>query len=400
MKENTVIYTRNVLIAQCTDDFGPFCGRVYRSMEEYVNDGTIKRCTVYFCGVIDEHFCEIDSKKVDKVYLVNGYVSGTCNYKGAELVERDELPQDIYGVGVWFPRLFQSKKNYFKAVESEHQFQSLTESNKPRRALRSGIYMTPVEKKDDGVYFNLLRCSSNFDGPTDNYRDTDYEIVDLIKERVRPCFQTDTLLNHTLAQIYHNSVNEVNGRSHKAKIKEHSDKTKDMPINGLIAFCTFYEQFDGDKGFTGINCSGDDYKYKDTSVLTRLRFRLKPEVQDDLDQYSKKFDILLLPNSVFVIPLSTNRLYTHEIVPAGLESTMLPTRMGYVIRCSNTPAVHRNGQTFIIQEDKEVPLVSPTNQGIDELRKLYYKENLTTELVTYDQIYFSMNGGDYKEPIV
>ena len=30
----------------------------------------------------------------------------------------------------------------------------------------------------------------------------------------------------------------------KAKIKAHADKTKDMPVNGLMAFVTFYDKLE------------------------------------------------------------------------------------------------------------------------------------------------------------
>ena len=48
-------------------------------------------------------------------------------------------------------------------------------------------------------------------------------------------------LNHVLAQIYYNKSATEDQKQTKAKIKAHSDKTKDMPTNGLMAFCTFYD---------------------------------------------------------------------------------------------------------------------------------------------------------------
>jgi hypothetical protein len=61
---------------------------------------------------------------------------------------------------------------------TEHQFQHLTESNKPGTAFRKGIYITNVTTtENDTLEFNLLRCSSNLDGSTDNFRDTDNHII-------------------------------------------------------------------------------------------------------------------------------------------------------------------------------------------------------------------------------
>lgn len=65
------------------------------------------------------------------------------------------------------------------------------------------------------------------------------------------------------------------------------------------------------------------------------------------------FDITLYPNSVFVMSLDMNRLYTHEIIPSILPIDRIPTRMGYVIRCSKTNAIFKNEQTYIINENNE-----------------------------------------------
>ena len=35
----------------------------------------------------------------------------------------------------------------------------------------------------------------------------------------------------------------------------------------------------------------------------------------------ERFEVTFYPNSVFIIPLSTNQLYTHETCPAGLSAT-------------------------------------------------------------------------------
>src|SRR4029079_302177 len=124
----------------------------------------------------------------------------------------------------------------------------------------------------------------------------------------------------------------------KAKIKKHSDKTKDMPLNGLIVFCTFYKDHLNNKNIQKSKNDAFDYCYKDTSVLTRLRFELKKTVNNS--NLKRKFDVILYPNSVFIMSLSTNRLYTHEIVPSTLPIDMIPTRMGYVVRCSKMDAIY------------------------------------------------------------
>ena len=96
-----------------------------------------------------------------------------------------------------------------------------------------------------------------------------------------------------------------------------------------------------------------------------------------------------------------NRLYTHEIIPSNISIDKMPTRIGYVIRCSKTDAIFDSSQnqTFIIDEDKLIKLEKPTEDDIKKLKELYACENLTDNVVEYNKIYFSLNDGDYIKPI-
>lgn len=264
------------------------------------------------------------------------------NFGGdANLVSLGQVPINYHGVGVFFPRFFDEERTFFERITKEHDFQSLSLSDKPGNAFRRGIYLTKVKQRDDeSILFRLLRCSTNLAGPTDNLRETgdikivfDYFIhsfvfccsdVALLQRvnHVRPLFFPDSAeLNHVLAQTYHNSESE-NGKQKKAKISEHSDKTKDMPEGGLLAFCTFYEDFENDFKKLGSEKSGFfDYVFGKgtTSVLTKLRFRLKPQALEINPTLAKSFDVTLFPNSVYIMSLLANRWYTHEIVPSSLN---------------------------------------------------------------------------------
>ncbi len=80
-----------------------------------------------------------------------------------------------------------------------------------------------------------------------------------------------------------------------------------------------------------------------------LRFRLKVTVTAAAQgALPAQFTLPLYPGSVFFMPLSTNRLYVHEIVPSELDAARIPTRLGYVARCSNAEAVHREGHTSLV----------------------------------------------------
>jgi len=391
--------------------------------------------------------------------------------------------------------------DYFHTIRHAHTFQSLTESNKPGTAHRLGIYLTPVvpvqrgEGSDEDhkcnavgaapmadaansgtgthmnngtataakdLHFRLLRCSSNFSGPTADFQPVDTAIVNAPNVAAEGVFDQHALLNHVLAQIYLNKPRKsANSKETKAKIKEHSDKTKDMPCNGIMAFVTFYDTEALSKleplnyhrhGTHNRGLPAFDFGYKGQSALTQLVFRLKQSALCAYPSLKKEFTVTLYPNSVFFMSLLTNRLYTHEIKPSCLDAKYLPTRMGYVVRCSNAEAVFRQSdqRTCLIMNEENivtsatftstktntstsscnsmigssydsnsnsnrnrngctstasggqwplVPLENATPEGMTRLRQLYAQENLSDKVVDYGSVLFSMNRGDYLPPI-
>ena len=333
------------------------------------------------------------------------------------VVDVGRVPLLVHGMGVFYRRFFNPSLNYFDAINSEHEFQSLTESTKPGTAHRTGIYLTPVspsEKGDDGLHFRLLRCSTNLSGPTDNFRSTDCAIVDALNQEAAELFDGAAPLNHVLAQIYWNKVATADHKMTKAKISSHADKTKDMPRSGIMAFCTFYSELE--RRLERSDSRPFDWTFKQqTSGLTTLQFRLKKCVADRPGcTLQPAFTVCLYPDSVFIMPLTTNRLYTHEIRPSVLGAELLPTRLGYVVRSSLKECFHVNGGTFLKvqpgvgsmkhgQSENEtvlVPLEPATQDGVAELRKMYMRENRTDEIVDYgDRFLFSLNAGDYSRPI-
>lgn len=390
-----------------------FCGIVLKDttdIDNYADD-----IIIYICGNIEKFKLKNKMVKFIRELSYNYDISDNNDYIPISL---GQVPINVHNVGLYFRKLFDSEEDYFNLIQQEHKFQNLTESNKPSNAFRKGIYITKVQKEDENLKFNLLRCSTNLDGPTDNYRQTDNEIINTVNDVSQHFFEEKVELNHVLAQIYINKkeisffiwlmmlINyiwmylfknpyfNIKHTEKKAKIKAHSDKTKDMPANATMAFCTFYD-FNG-KQIKKSKNDLFDYCYNNTSVLTELHFKLKSMVSDK--KYVKQFSVTLYPNSVFLIPLSTNRLYTHEIRPSGLPIDKIPTRMGYVIRCSNTKAIYKDGQTYIDENGTYNKLVKFNEDDVAKLRELYFKENTTIEHINYGQIYFSMNNGDYTKP--
>lgn len=369
------------------------------SIDDHSSDlPSFSKRDVYLCGDISKAD-DLDLKSAKRVFIVkelsHGYGDGTG--ETWPLVDLGQVPVFVHGVGVYYRRFLDPTVDWFNLISQEHAFQSLTESNKPGSAHRRGIYLTPVKQNGAELHFRLLRCSTNLSGPTENFRATDTSIVDALNQEATEIFQKPARLNHVLAQVYRNTAATDVHKQTKAKISAHADKTKDMPENGIMAFCTFYSQLDKLEPLTDDRF---DYGYKNRSGLTRLVFKLKESSQKSTgENLPAQFAVTMYPNSVFFMPLSTNRLYTHEIRSSMLDANKLPTRMGYVVRCSATEAVHKDGNTFLKSNKQLTMLRPPTPEGMALLRKLYAEQNKTDAFVDYgDQFLFSMNQGDYTAP--
>ena len=367
-----------------------FCGLVLPSIEL---DQIKHRALIYLTGDISQHTIPSNHK----VFIVRQF-SSNFDESDNRVIDMGAVPINIHEMGIYLRIFFPGSKSYFTESIQSHEFQDLTMSNLGGSSLRRGIYLSDVKKiGEDSIKYNLLRCSTNLSGPTDNFRQIDHEVIASVNEISGQYFKKPAPLNHVLAQIYNNSVNTGKRvRQKKAVIKLHSDKTKDMPMNGLIAFATFYDGVS--EGRLNAKLSNFDYYYKDKSVLTKLHFKLKNVIEDKT--LVEDFSVTLYPNSVFLIPLSTNCLYQHEIVPSTLPVNRIPTRLGYVIRCSNTVSIHTAGQTYIDRSGQLTALVDTTKEDNRYLKQLYLRENKSIDVVPYDNINYSMNTGDYKKPIV
>lgn len=401
--EARIIDTNNVLVVLSKLEeeslISEFCGSAITGNDLSSGLSSLSQKTVYLCGDLSKA-SGLELKAAERIFVIKELSHSYDDDKSWPLVDLGRVPILTHGVGVYYRRFFDLGLDYFNRICTEHTFQSLTESTKPGKAHRTGIYLTPVTQDGqhgEELHFHLLRCSTNLSGPTENFRVSDSHIVNALNQEAAFIFQNQAPLNHILAQIYHNTPADAAQKQSKARISAHADKTKDMPVNGIMAFCTFYNRLDK---LRPLAKDAFDYGYKGISGLTKLRFRLKESVVEHPDpSLPTQFTVTLYPNSVFFMPLSTNRLYTHEIQSSTLDAELLPTRLGYVIRCSNTEAVHKNGHTFLKMNGKLVELESPTPEGMNELRKLYAEENQTQAFIDYgDKFLFSMNEGDYIAP--
>ncbi|MCU7821159.1 hypothetical protein [Kitasatospora sp. DSM 101779] len=394
----------NLLVAPSTlrdnEFIRDFSGSIVTPEELASGSPDLAQRTVYLCGDVSG----ISGRRLraaERVFVIRELSHGYHEDVDEPwtLVGLGRVPVRVHGAGVYYRRFFDLGDDHFGRIRAEHAFQSLTESTKPGTAHRSGIYLTPVTRNGDELHFRLLRCSTNLSGPTEGFRPTDTRIVQALNREAATVFRNPAPLNHVLAQIYHNTPATAGRKQSKARISAHADKTKDMPVNGIMAFCTFYDRLDGLQPMAG---DAFDRGVKGVSGLTRLHFRLKePTAGRDGAALPPEFTLTLHPGSVFFMPLSTNRLYTHEIRPSTLDAELLPTRLGYVVRCSRAEAVHKDGHTFRKTAGGLVRLGPPTPEGMDELRRLYAEENRTSSFIDYgDDVPFSMNTGDYGAPRV
>ena len=312
--------------------------------------------------------------------------------EGVVPIHSGQVPLSVHGLGVLF-EVFFGEQDLYSALCTEHVFQALTESTKPSHALRTGIYLSDVRREDDGLHFNLLRCSSNLSGPTDNFRATDRRILAALRDAAGSLFARDTGLNHVLAQIYRNERVSPD-KERKAKISAHSDKTKDMAADGAMAFCSFYEPAALAR-LEPTPKAPRDRGHRGQSGLMRLHFRRK----SDDPTLVESFTVPLYPNAVFFMPLSTNRLYTHALRSSILDTERAATRMGYVVRSSAQEAVFADGRTHLVQDGRLVPLAPMDIEGAATLRDDYLRENRTDEAIDYGAVEFSMNAGDYLQPL-
>ena len=408
MMENTLVGKKNVLI--CIDEQVTlyknldyikenFYGTVLTKVDELKSYDFKPETICYILGSVGAVYDYIqnkDNKIICAVRELSHDHLDSFNY-----VDVGELPMNIHDIGIFFRKFYNPEINYFDLIKSEHKFQALTESNKQTDAFRKGIYLTDVTNGEQGIEYNLLRCSTNLKGPTDCFRTTDRNIIDKLNCIIKYFYKEKVCLNHVLAQIYENSTTAgANGSMQKkAKISQHSDKTKDMPRNALMAFCTFYKGLN-DGSLKNVKRSADcmyDYVYNKTSVLTKLRFRLKGMITDP--KYVKEFEITLYPGSVFIMSLETNRLYTHEIVPSVLPVDKIPTRLGYVVRCSDTKALFTD-KAYVQTTDGMVCLRNPTEEDIAKLKSNYRDENSSDRVIDYGNVDFSLNDGDYMKPYI
>lgn len=298
-------YNTNSEINYICDNFMGIVISSIIELETFYLGSNLTNLTYYLAGDIDIVL------KYDIIKYNNGtvliidelYYGTTIDYP---VISIGEVPININNVGVYI-REFNPNIPYFNNITNEHHFQNLT-----------GVYITPI-KNDE---YHLLRCSSDFNSLTNNIKPTDKHLLEFMNLIASHHYELPVDFNNILTNIYQNQC-----------IID-SDKTKNMSDNGIIAFCTFYENFI-DREFPYLKSEGIrrnnkdhfDFQYNNESILTRLRFRL---INHTLDLV-KQFDLVLYPNSVFMMSSDMNRLYTHEIIPSSLSVEKLPVRMEYVI---------------------------------------------------------------------
>jgi hypothetical protein len=404
--ENRLCAERNVLFAPLLPESAAemqFCGTVVRSAAAWNALTFSGPRLAYMTGAADEVAALIAACSDRDVHfrVVRELVDGVLvTSERAEWVSRGQIPLFAIGRQAVFIRDCFQGADFFQRVTREHAFQELTESNKPSLALRTGIYLSHVTQVDQrSLAFHLLRCSTNLRGPTENFARTDREIVDQTNALLPFFFAERTAVNHVLAQVYHNRAEPADGggKETKAKISRHSDKTKDMAASGVLAFATFYDWGSLPNKRNSPTDAFDVCHRGGTSVFTQIDWQLKDAASHP--NLVRQCRIKMYANSLLIVGLDTNRLFTHEIKPSTLHVADIPVRLGYVMRCSKTLAVHRDGRTFIVDEHgQHLELASITPESAHTIKTLYRDENITEQRVQYPLILTSLNEGDFLPP--
>ena len=160
--ENTLLTNRHILVLldikpiNCSTTIkylkDHFCGIVLTTLDNNLNLFSDNKL-VYIGGNIQQNYELIKTLPHQTIFVIQeistNYENHDHNHHNHHytLTSLGKVPLNIHNTGVFFPQFF-SDLNYFKLLTNEHEFQSLTESNKPGSALRKGIYLSKVDKME------------------------------------------------------------------------------------------------------------------------------------------------------------------------------------------------------------------------------------------------------------
>ena len=159
--EAHILETDNILIELFTLEdkslIGDFCGTITTINNLETHLPSLSQKTIYLCGDLSQvNYYNLNAAK--RVFVIKE-LSHSYDGKMWKLVHLGQVPLLIQGVGVYYRRFFDLGSDCFNRIVTEHTFQTLTESTKPGKAHRTGIYLTPIKQDGEDLHFHLLRCS-------------------------------------------------------------------------------------------------------------------------------------------------------------------------------------------------------------------------------------------------
>ena len=262
MEENTIINTSNILLCKNLDIFNKnieiqyFLGVILFEIFDFEE---LKNKRIYFCGDVKKNLNLL--QKFSNINIIYELSTNFDNYikDSYTFISIHKIPLNIHNVGVFYKSLF-SNKNYFEKIQQEHNF-------------------------------------------TNNLKNIDYEIINIINNEIKYNFTQSIELNNIFIQTYNTNMDYFN-------------KNINIEENGVIVFCTFYEKEPEFKTF-----------------LSEIKFKLKDKIM--YPEFQEEFTLTLWNNSVFIIPQKTNMLYTYEIIQPEFLSKHIPKRINYIISYFN-----------------------------------------------------------------
>lgn len=384
-----------------------FCGQVATSLT--LDSVTFHTSSlVYYCGDVTQ----LDLTKFTKysqVFLVKEFCTNIPENAQFPVIRYGEIPLNVHGMGVLVRDAFPMETDWYDEVTKAHNWQHLTVHNNKSDAHRLGTYLCEVKDNGNGEYdYLLMRCSTNFRGPTQCFQDVDRFLLRRATQLLQPYFKQQVKLNHILAQMY------VNGQT-KAGISRHADKDEDfekdeksgkVASHCMIVFISLYEGYvNGTFPKLKLERSREDhfdfvYGKGGETALTGLEFNRKQQLEFP-EHTPHSFVVRLPPNSVLAIPLYTNNLMTHGTVASKLPSALIPTRLGIVPRTGGCVAKWRDGKTWLWNSTTRSweALHPATWKEIQLLKDKYKTQNFSDQDPQYEEFFFSMNEGDYEAPL-
>lgn len=234
------------------------------------------------------------------------------------------------------------KTNLFEQLASSTEFEEVIKG-------RMGAVLTSVSS--DGNISTLVRTTTKYSKPTQQFHPLHYQIIDKIKEHSG---LDELQFNNAMIEIYD---------SRYSKMGFHSDQALDLAEDSYIAIYTCY---------------------KDPTLLNSRKLIIKNKKYDD------KLELIMEHDSVILFSVSTNSKYLHKIVADTYDTNEW---LGITFRLSKTYLKWIGDNISSTPFLLESPLKLANADEAKQFYKLRGKENKVVEF-EYPALNFTISPSD------